>query len=356
VYHTKQTRIALRIVHFTLGALGAYLLFRYALRWFLPFIVSFFISRLIEPCVAFLTKRWRCPRGAASLIFTLLFFLAALTIISLSVGRAVVELAALSKDIPELLAKLSSWFSSLSERLRGYILSAPAEVQSFLTDSLDGLSKSSADLLTSLSRGIMRLLSQAAGGAPKFMLFLFTSALGTFFISSGYAEISAFILRQIPKKSHRLIHDLKKDIYLSFGRWFRAQLILSGVAFIELTVVFLSLRIDFAVLLAALAALIDILPVLGVGTILVPWGIIELFGGDFARGATLLIAFAVILLVRSILEPKIIGSSLGLAPIAALIAVYCGFCICGILGMALFPIGLIMIKHLNDKGYFSLWK
>jgi predicted PurR-regulated permease PerM len=97
-------------------------------------------------------------------------------------------------------------------------------------------------------------------------------------------------------------------------------------------------------------------PALGVGIVLVPWGAISLLGGDAVRGITLLIAFVVIQLLRNILEPKLIGAQLGLPAIATLIAMYVGFCTAGVLGMAMYPMALLVVKRLNDKGMVRIWK
>ena len=94
----------------------------------------------------------------------------------------------------------------------------------------------------------------------------------------------------------------------------------------------------------------------GVSLILIPWSIVSFINGDFMRGVILIVTYGVIAIVRNILEPKLVGSQIGLPPIATLLAMYIGFSAVGILGMALFPIGLIMLKHLNDRGYVKLWR
>jgi predicted PurR-regulated permease PerM len=119
---------------------------------------------------------------------------------------------------------------------------------------------------------------------------------------------------------------------------------------------FLILRVKFAVVLAFVVAIIDLLPLLGVGTILIPWAVISFASGDYSRGVFLIVTYGVIAVVRNIVEPKLIAGQIGLPPIATLLAMYVGFCAIGVLGMALFPIGLIMLKHLNDRGYVKLWK
>ena len=187
-------------------------------------------------------------------------------------------------------------------------------------------------------------------------MFFITCAISVYFISSGYSDVRAFILRQIPREKHRALKELKRDLFSTFGKWVKAELMLAGITFVEMAVAFLFMRIEFAVLLALLVAVIDALPMLGSGTILIPWALVSLIGGDtrFAFGLVLLFAFNTIL--RNLIEPKLIGTQIGLSPFATLLALYIGFCAAGVLGMLLFPLGLILLKQLNDKGYIRLWK
>jgi sporulation integral membrane protein YtvI len=352
----KHARRGLFLVYFALGVLVVWVFLRFALPWLLPFIAAFAISRLIEPAVRLLTKRFRFRRGASSALCTVVVFAAAITLLTLGIGRVIYELAAFAKDVPALLGDMSRLFSAVSDKLRGYIIDAPEELQDYLTATLEGLSAKSADMLAALSRKILSWLSSAASGSPRFFVFIFTCGVSAFFISSGYGEVTGFLLRQIPARHHAALLEFRRDLVSTLGRWVRAQLMLSGVTFVEMSVAFYVMRIEFAILLALVIALIDALPILGAGAVLVPWAVVSLAGGDVPRAVTLLVTFCVIIIVRRVLEPKLVGGQLGLPPIATLVAMYVGFCAVGILGMALFPIGLIMLKHLNDKGYIRLWR
>ena len=128
------------------------------------------------------------------------------------------------------------------------------------------------------------------------------------------------------------------------------------VTFLILTAAFLLLRIDYAVLLALIISFVDALPVLGVGTVLIPWALVMLISGNTSLAFGLVASYCTVCVTHSGLEPKLVGSQLGLHPVATLLAMYVGFCAVGILGMILFPIILITVKQLNDKGYLRIWK
>ncbi|MDR0445603.1 MAG: sporulation integral membrane protein YtvI [Oscillospiraceae bacterium] len=337
------------------GAL-LWLFSRLALQWFLPFITAFFISRAIEPAVLFMTNRLRLNRALASGICSALILAAAVAAATLAVGRIIFELTAAAKNIPRLLALTPELIAELGARVRGAIASAPPEAREYITYATEEALRRGAEALGALSKGIITYISGILSGSPGFLLFILTAAVGTFFISGGYEEFTAFFLRQIPERLLSRLREVKTELRRTAAAWARAQLVLSGVTFLELTVLFCALRIDFALLLALAVSLIDMLPVLGVGAALVPWGVFELARGDAARAITLLAAFGVIVTVRGVMEPRLVGRRIGLPPVAQLIAMYSGFRAAGISGALIFTFGLIIVKLLNDKGYIRLWK
>ncbi|MDR3645587.1 MAG: AI-2E family transporter, partial [Clostridia bacterium] len=131
---------------------------------------------------------------------------------------------------------------------------------------------------------------------------------------------------------------------------------LMAITFTELCIGLGLMRVSHVVMIAALIAIVDILPILGTGTVLVPWAIIELVVGRQIFGLMLLLLYAIILVVRNILEPKIVGYHIGLYPLVTLIAMYVGLQAFGAVGLFTFPITVIVIKHMHDTGRLRLWK
>ena len=162
--------------------------------------------------------------------------------------------------------------------------------------------------------------------------------------------------RLIPQRWRERSDEVMSRLRQALGGWVKAQLMLMGVTFVLVTTGLFLLRIDFALLFGALIALIDALPLFRVGTVLIPWALIELLCGNMASAVSLIVIYGIVALVRSLLEPKLVGGQIGLSPIVTLISMYVGFCSAGILGMILFPIAVIMLKQFNDKGYIKLWK
>lgn len=165
----------------------------------------------------------------------------------------------------------------------------------------------------------------------------------------------AFFRRQL---GHRLdrARGVKANLLSTLGKWCRAQAILLGVTFCQLLVGFLLMGQRYALLLAAVTALVDALPVFGTGTVLLPWAAVCLLAGQAPRAVALAALYAVISAVRSLLEPKVMAAQAGLPPLAALAAMYAGFRALGVAGMILLPMALLFVKQLHDEGYVGLWK
>ena len=353
----KKAAALLRITVFILiiwllqrGALHA------ALRWTLPFIAAFCLARLLEPVVQRLCKRLRLSRVVASALGTLLVFAAAIALVSLLVACAAYELSAFEGRLAELSVRFPETVTSLFLRMRGMIEAAPAELQAPIRAALEGLPGKATELAATLSKWIISRLTAILSAGPKIILFMFTCALGTFFISSTYSRVSAFMMRQIHERYHQPMREILSELRRTSGKWLKAQLILSGVTFCELFVLFCALRVDFAVSLAIIIAVADMLPAVGTGIVLIPWAVFSFATGNSKNAGLLFAGFVVIVLVRNILESKLLSTGLGLPPIATLIAMYVGYMALGVLGMAVLPIALIMLKHLHDHGYIRLWK
>ena len=345
-----------RLVYAALGVLLVWLLFRYALPLTMPFLIALILAHLMEPAVCWLSDKLRVRRPFASALCAAMLLCAVIALIVLIVWRASYELTAFVKSLPSMLSGVSGVLSSLEDRFYGWTVAAPPEIQSYISGVLKSFSEKSTALPGELSGKLLSAVTNAASNAPRITLFAVTCAIALFFVSANYGGIKAFFLRQLPEDKLSVVRTVYSDLRSSLGSWLKAQLILSGITAAELSVVFFLLRIDYAILLALLVALIDALPVIGSGTVLLPWALTSLIGGNVRRAFVLIAAYAAVTIVRSTLEPKLVGAKLGLPPVAALAAIYAGFCALGVFGMLLFPVALIMIKQLNDRGIVKLWK
>lgn len=352
----KHINILIFITYAVIAVISAWLILKYLLPWFSPFIIAFITASLIEPAIRYCTDIFKFKRGFAALSCSILVLFSFTGIFVLLISRTIYEITAFAKELPFVLNKMPDIYSLINEKIYNFITAVPIDVQNYLKDAINSVIEKLSELPLALSSKLLDLVSSAISAAPKIILFIVTYAIGVIFISISYPEIKSYIIRQIPYKFHSKLRELKSGLISTLGHWLKAELILMSITFIELTVFFMVIGIDYAALLGAITALVDALPVLGVGTVIIPWALAELFMGNGNLAFSLIAVYCLVVIVRSFLEPKILGRHIGLPPIVTLIAVYVGYACAGILGMIMFPIIIILFKQFNDLGYINLLK
>ena len=159
-----------------------------------------------------------------------------------------------------------------------------------------------------------------------------------------------FLLRLLPSKLQPVLLRCKQHLCGTLLRMLKAYLILLLITFLQLFLGFFLLDIEQPLLWATVLALLDFLPFIGTGLILIPWGIFELLTGRGALGAGLLILFAILTLVHNLMEPKLVSSSIGLHPLATLLAMYAGLRFFGFSGLLLAPVAVLFLRFLQEEG------
>lgn len=352
----KILRIFLLALCAALGVVAAWFTLRFLLVWLLPFLLAFLTAALLDPLIVRLKALMHVKRGYAAAVCVVAFIAVLTAFAALLISRAIYELTSLTQQLPEWISGIPNLLHNLEIRIDGLFSTASDETRIYLDHVLEGFSAKAAQLPAELSERLLTLLSAAASAAPRILLFAATYAISVFFISADFPAVKAFCIRQLPTRLHGGARRLKSDLFAGFGKWLKAELLLMCITFGELSIAFLWMRIDYALLLALVIALIDALPVLGTGTVLIPWALLALLSGHPIRAVTLLAIYGVASLVRSFLEPKLVGKQLGLHPLVTLMAMYVGFSCIGISGMILFPMALLVVKQLDGRGGLCLWK
>lgn len=258
--------------------------------------------------------------------------------------------------LPQALNSLPHLVDSLEERYAGLYAACPTQVRQWLDTALEHLSQQGLALVKDLSANALSWASGVVGQLPAIFLFLATTLLAIYFTALSYPEIAAFIRRQMPRRWHDTLTKIATTLRSTCWKWLKAETLLCLLTFCMLLAGFWYLKIDYVLLTALLVALVDALPVLGAGTVLVPWGIYQLVLGSVPQGVALLALYAIIMLVRSLMEPRLMAAQAGLPPLTALLAMYLGFTLFGVGGMLLLPILLLFVKQLQDAGLIHLWK
>lgn len=336
----------LNIALYSILALAAvYAAAHWLLPWLTPFLIAGAAAALLEPAVAYLCRQG-LKRPMAAGICVLGFVTVLLGLLWLLCGRAAHELAELTRRLPEILSSVSATLQSWKGRLDGFVARAPDGLPAALLDkAVSGVVERLSVLPAELAGRLPGAVSGLAAAAPSVLLFTVTALIGTYFISASYPDLLHGAAKLLPDRFLCRARLLRRDLRRTLGRWLRAQGILSLITFGVLAAAFLLLRVRYALLLALFTAVVDALPVLGTGTVLLPWALYDFLTGGVPLGVGLVITYAAVTVLRSSIQAKLLGDQLGLHPLATLAAIYAGWKLCGVWGMVLFPILAICIKE-----------
>ena len=328
--------------------LGIWLFLKYLFPIFLPFFLGFLLALAAEPAVRFAT-RLKLPRWAATGVGVSLTLVLLTGLVGLLGATAVKELGVLAGRLPD----LQDTAVQTAEKLRFFLENAadkaPDGVRPLVDRSVDRLMDSGSALMEQATVRLPGAISGFLSRVPDGALGLGTGILSGFMFSARLPKLKMQIRDRLPEAwKTKLLPALKRSKNALLG-WLKAQAKLAAVTFCIITAGLLLLKIPFAPLWAAGIALVDAVPLLGTGTVMVPWAVISLIQGRQLRAIGLLCIFGAALLTRTTLEPRLVGRQLGLDPLVTLGFLYLGYRFWGILGMLLAPMLVAAITAAADK-------
>lgn len=326
-----------RLLVLAAGGLGLWFFVRYGLPVLLPFLLGAALALAAEPPVKLLVNKLRLPRFLASGLGVSAVFVLLIALGVLLVALMIREAGQLSQIMPELVDATRSGLNSLQAWLLDLSAKAPEGVRPVLENTVVSLFSGSG---ATMDRFADRLLGVAAGvfsWIAGSALTVATAVLAAFMISARLPGLRQAVANRMSETWKARYLPALRELKGSLLGWLTAQLKLSAITLVQLLAGFWLLRIPYAPVWALVVALVDAFPVLGTGTVLIPWSIVCLLQGQTARGAGMLGLYAVVWLVRSMLEPRLLGRELGLDPLVTLLSVYAGYKLLGLPGMILSP-------------------
>lgn len=353
----KKREFIINTIYLLIIGAIIYITIRYALGWFLPFVVGFGIAFILKPLINFITKKLKINRKVVAGFTVLIFYAtvgALFTLIIIKIFIALKEVfirlpSIYRVNIEPLIYQLTNNVEDLLVKLDPTLIQAINEMMSSFTESL-------SSIISSVSSGVVSFVSSAVSLVPNFFIVVIFSIISSFFFAMDYVNITSFITNQFSPRMRSIFFDVKDYIVGTLFKFIKAYSILITITFIELSIGLSILKVENAISIALIIACVDILPVLGTGGIVIPWIFIELFMGNIALGIGLTILYVVITVIRNILEPKIVGGQIGLHPLIMLICMFVGVKLFGFLGLFALPIIVIILKNLNDNGKISIFK
>ncbi|MBC8536997.1 sporulation integral membrane protein YtvI [Feifania hominis] len=345
----------INIVFFAVVAALCYL----ALRLFalcVPFLIAFLIASLIEPVVGFLCRRLRLRRRS---VVSFLCVFALLGLIGWGlwalVSRLLYELNSLAAVLPEFVASFTERCTGYWESLKRSFGALPDGMSGLVSSAVSSLVERLPGLAVDLSVWALGFATAFASGLPGALIVSVVTVVAAIFISGDLHRIKAFVYLQIPDRLRTVLFETREFLFSTVFRMLRAYALIITLTFVELSVGFAIIGVRYPIVFGLVVALIDILPVLGVGTVLIPWAVGALFAGEYALAMSLALLYLVITGVRQMVEPNIVGRQIGLDPLVSLICFYVGWKTLGFAGIFLFPVAFLLLKHLRELGYVRLW-
>ncbi len=322
---------------------------RYVLPLVFPFLLGALLALAAEPMVRFFRRACHFPRILASgLGVTMAFSLLAL-ILTVIFGFLLRQLRTLTGILPDVTEAVRSGMDSLSGWLLGIAAKAPEGLRPILTRNVTELFSGGSALLDRTVDFLLRLASGFLSRIPGGALSLGTGIIASFMISAKSSTIRTFFRQRIPSEKIQTLTQILTRMKFAVLGWLKAQLKLSGVTFLVAATGFWLLGVPHILLWGLLVAVVDAFPILGTGTVLVPWSIISFLQGDHFRSFGLLGLYGAATLIRTVLEPRLVGKHLGLDPLVTLIALYVGFRLFGLPGMLLAPLFAVAAVQLSGN-------
>ena len=327
---------------------------KYLLTAFFPFLAAWAVAISLRKPSEILAKHMRIPVRVASAILLILVSLLAGYLIFLVFSILVREGRELYQRIVQNTSEIEYTVKSISDMLGNVARKIPyfgksPTVISFTEHFDEKLLSVGADYAPKLLSALASLLGRLAKAIPYFALFLLVTIIAAFYFCTDLARINRSAAGILPKKHRQLLFTVKEEIFSVIFGYFRAYSLIIALTFTELFIGLSIIGIEYSFLISFIIALVDILPVLGAGMVLIPWGVALIVFGNLSDGVCILVLYLVITVIRQLAEPKIVGSFLGLHPLVTLLAMYVGMRLAGVLGLFLFPIAAIVTRNVYKR-------
>ncbi len=371
----KRRKVLINTAYFALIFAVCFAAYRWFLPLILPFIFAFISATILNRPITAITKKTPLKRpwlSAAFVVFLVIiivavFFLIGMELVETITGFYDYSIAQLN-NITDLVNDLKLWILDVTAFLPEAIRGTLHENVTLFFDNIikNGFKNVSIDTSMInwselLSKG-SEMITGTVGKIPSLLIATIVFMISTVFIASDYEKIKRFFVKQVSRERadkisyawHLGVGSLKKMI--------KAYCLIILITTFELTVGFYILKFigvfesPYIIFIAVAIAFIDIIPVLGTGTVLIPWAVISFITGNIGLGIGLLILYVIILVIRQVIEPKLVAGQVGLPPIVTIIAMYIGSKTLGVLGFFILPFAVILVKVYNDAGLLHVFK
>ena len=326
------------------------------LYFFLPFVIGWIISLIASPVVRFFEEKLKVRRKGASAIVIVAVLAAVIMIVYAAGSKLIREGVSFINELPVLLESIKAELNQVAANLNGVYNRLPEDMQNTLDNIGQEMGSYFGDMMEDAGTPTFEAVGNVAKQLPDIFLGTIMCILSAYFFVADKSYMSDAVKKYVPDSIRFRTDLIRRSLRKAVGGYFKAQLKIECWVYILLVIGLLALHVRYALLVALGIAFLDLLPVFGTGTVMIPWAIIEILGKNYKMAVGLLIIWCTGQLVRQIIQPKIVGDSMGLNAIPTLFLLFIGYKAAGVLGMILaVPIGIIIV-NLYEEGVFDTTK
>jgi len=334
-----------------------YVLLKYAVNLLMPFIIALVIGIILKPVVKFLHEKLKINRKIGAIIMVVLFY----GIVGTGIILLIIQIGYSLKDI---ILKIPQTFyreiipalNRVYENINDWISRLDPDLLDPVQNAYNGLLSELGTFLATFSSRALSAITSYATSLPRTLLDILITVIATYFIAADFEILQKSLVRQFSEKNSVLYENIKIHLGGTIGKYVKAYAIIFVLSYAQLALGLWIIGIEKAFLVALLIALFDLLPVVGTGMILFPWTIISFLQGNIQKGLGLLVLYIVIIVVRNIVEHKIIGDRVGMHPLVALISMIIGLRLFGLVGLFAVPITVALVISLNKADAICIFK
>lgn len=319
-----------------------------SLPYLWPFLLGMVFAALMRPLVDLFAKGFaKCkkPRAIATLLAMVVVYGIILLLLVIFLQQIIVEGQKLANNVPSVLGWVQRTLKEWVERFLPDQLEAQQEVLNAQIDQI------TAAIMGYLQGFVSKVTPAVASGAwttvtriPHSILFVVMTIMSSYYFASDGARIKQFLVRQLPKGVMNRAEALQTNIGHALLQQIKAQIWVSLTIMVALVIGFFVFDIEYALLLGVVIGFLDVLPIIGAGTFLIPWALFNLFAGNFPMGIKLVVMYLLVIVIRQIVEPRIVGKKLGLYPLVSMLSMYVGLKTMGFLGLIIAPVAANICK------------
>ena len=347
----KYKDFLLKFAYWAAIILIAVLFIKYLLGPLTPFIIALAIALPMQSLARKITQKLNINKKFLTVLLVVLCYLLIAGLLVLAVFGVASFIADWATMLPDYFSDtIQPWATELVNNTLDKLDRINPEIQANIEQSLPDVMSTFSSSIMNLSVTVLGWVSAIGAGLPNFLLATIICIIASIFFAIDYDGISNAVLGVMPDKAQAVVRTAKRALGVILGKYLKSYVIIFLMTFAQIAVGLIIIGFDNAIVIGLLIAVFDILPIVGSGLVLAPWAIIKLLQGEIGMGIGLAVLWAVVIVVRQIAEPKIVGKQVGLHPLATLLCLWVGLKIGGGIGMFALPISLLIILELKAEG------